>query len=378
MSGRKGIGFAATEAVFRGEAKGLRGFDDDDLVRWGEAHALLPQVCLGLIRAESFAADPARQPVRERYLQHCAANFHLVRALGDIASAFDSAGIPHLSFKGPVLAQMLHGDVTQRQFADLDILVRPEELGPAEECLRQLGYKARDTPRPEGNGFFRPKYHVRFVRPSDGVYVEIHWALIDPATRTHIPDTLLFAQAISVSIGDFEFPTFPLEIHLVSLAVHGAKHRWERLGWLRDIAALAEKPGLDWDRAWEIAGRLHARRRLEIALRLAARLAGRTPPDRTIRPTGGGALRVVNHLECLLLRDTIPRYRHYDELKIDFLSRDSAADAWPFLRDFLRARVKPNERDRKVVRLPWGFGVLYYPIRVYRLVRERVFGIGPD
>jgi hypothetical protein len=39
----------------------------------------------------------------------------------------------------------------------------------------------------------------------------------------------------------------PAENELCYLAVHAQQHSYQRLVWLADMAALAERPGLDWD-----------------------------------------------------------------------------------------------------------------------------------
>jgi hypothetical protein len=61
--------------------------------------------------------------------------------------------------------------------------------------------------------------------------------------------------------------------------VHGAKHRWERLGWLCDVAEIVRSPkGLNWDQAIESAARVGAERILLLGLSLANELLGAAPP----------------------------------------------------------------------------------------------------
>src|SRR5438093_13137513 len=59
-----------------------------------------------------------------------------------IIDCFDSHDIRSLPYKGPTLAQILYGNVTSRQFADLDILVSPDDLPKVRACLAELGYEA--------------------------------------------------------------------------------------------------------------------------------------------------------------------------------------------------------------------------------------------
>ena len=48
---------------------------------------------------------------------------------------------------------------------------------------------------------------------------------------------------MTVEIGGQRLRTFSIEDTLVMLCVHGAKHFWERLGWVLDIAKLSLGPG---------------------------------------------------------------------------------------------------------------------------------------
>ena len=66
-----------------------------------------------------------------------------VRASAEIVrvcTRLEAQGIRTLPFKGPVLAQLLYGDLAAREFADLDILVDPERYWDAYDLLVADGY----------------------------------------------------------------------------------------------------------------------------------------------------------------------------------------------------------------------------------------------
>ena len=50
--------------------------------------------------------------------------------------------IEALAFKGPTLSQMAYGDITLRQYSDLDILVDEKEIFKAGSVLAQHEYDA--------------------------------------------------------------------------------------------------------------------------------------------------------------------------------------------------------------------------------------------
>jgi len=66
-----------------------------------------------------------------------------VSRLLEILDRFESEGIEARPLKGPVLAQSLYGDVSQRQMRDLDILVGQGDMIRTLEVLQLMGYKLK-------------------------------------------------------------------------------------------------------------------------------------------------------------------------------------------------------------------------------------------
>src|SRR5262249_39919933 len=90
----------------------------------------------------------------------------------------------------------------------------------------------------------------------------------------------LFARQIRVPLDSREAPALSVEDELVFVCVHGAKHLWERLLWIADVAALISgQPSLDWDRAGATAKELGAERMLVLGLQLAVSLLDSRLPE---------------------------------------------------------------------------------------------------
>ena len=79
-------------------------------------------------------------------------------------------------------------------------------------------------------------------------------------------------------LGEQEVPALSVEDELLLISIHGAKHFWERLLWIADVAALITHEPIDWDRAATIAREVDAQRMLRLALLLAKDVAGATLP----------------------------------------------------------------------------------------------------
>lgn len=150
-------------------------------------------------------------------------NLFLTRELHQIYKWFEAQGIPVIPFKGPTLAAMAYGDLSLRQFGDLDILIHKKDLLRAKDLLVSQGYQLKLTDAEEA-AFIHSYYTLPFVRTDGKIPVELHWAL----TGKHWPFPFDFdrlrAHLIPVSCREAQLFSLRPEDLLLFLCVHGAKH----------------------------------------------------------------------------------------------------------------------------------------------------------
>ena len=90
-----------------------------------------------------------------------------------LSDALETAGIPSMPLKGPALGRALYGKPGRRPSADIDLLVRAEDLNRAVEVAERLGYRDLEPYRP---GERLPLLHRRLVHQRPGLPVlELHW-----------------------------------------------------------------------------------------------------------------------------------------------------------------------------------------------------------
>src|SRR5579863_7171585 len=90
-----------------------------------------------------------------------------------IAAMLADAGIRCAPLKGPLLGEAIHGDPGRRLSSDVDLLVAPEQLRPAVEVARGLGYGApADHLADDG----LPLLHLRLLDERSKLPpLELHW-----------------------------------------------------------------------------------------------------------------------------------------------------------------------------------------------------------
>jgi hypothetical protein len=258
---------------------------------------------------------------------------------------------------------------------DLDFIVEQKYIPQTVDVLKSAGYIPQFDSREvragqDGNA----PGQYSFQSQPQKILVEIHTERTLRYFPTPIDLQELRGRMMTVEIGGQRLRTFSVEDTVVMLCVHGAKHFWERLGWVLDVAKLATAQEVDWTRVTRIAARMESTRVLLLGLFLAHDLFDAPMPaqileevgrDRTVRELAekvyeqyaGGA----DPGAGVLLR-AIFRFR----------SRDGVGQG---LRHTLRLAFSPTESDRRTVRLPRWLTPLYMLVRPWRLLREYGSGL---
>jgi hypothetical protein len=207
-------------------------------------------------------------------------NLRLAAELIHILNCLERAGITAIPYKGPVLAELLYGDLARRDFSDLDVLVAAKDLGGAKTALASIGFEPHfELAGARQQAFVRDGYECTYDGPAGRNLLELQWQLAPRFFAVDFDMTAIFARAQTVSMAGRSVCTLAAEDLLPAVCVHAAKHLWGRLGWLRDIAALAEHGGFVWEQVLGEAERLGIARIVAVSLLLARNLLDATLPD---------------------------------------------------------------------------------------------------
>jgi Uncharacterised nucleotidyltransferase len=207
-----------------------------------------------------------------------------------IVARLTEEGIRAIPFKGPVLTQLLHGDLAMRTFVDLDILVRKSDAVRALHLLESMGYERRAAQRntPADEFIETPRNDdFELVHREHATAVELHWRTSRDFPIERREDELWWKSLPRIELLGASLPTFSVADTMFSLLVHGSKHLWERVGWVLDIALLAEHmQGDDWCRMRDNAFSFRCKRPLVLGLLLARELLAANVPDRVMVDLG--------------------------------------------------------------------------------------------
>jgi hypothetical protein len=244
-----------------------------------EEHGVVAQIATRLCHLSGNGIpEQARQRLQELHRAQLFATLRITGELFRVLERFAAKEIECLVVKGPALAMQAYGDAGMRPYGDVDMLVRQCDMRRATEVMAGDGYQADVSLAAIEAGKIPGQY--LFSRPDTKMIVELH----NERTMRYFPKPLplekLFERQIRVCIDAHEVPALCAEDELVLICIHGAKHLWERLMWIADVAALiSRQSSLKWNRAIAAARAVGAERMLHTGLQLAIRLLKAPVPE---------------------------------------------------------------------------------------------------
>jgi len=351
--------------------------DWNSLLKLADDQRMLPMLFLRLSEAPAAVPPIVLERLRTEYHRNVVHGLANAAELINILNAFEREAIPAMPFKGVVLAVSVYHDLTVRPAGDLDLLIRTQDLTQATAILLDRGYKLTRPERAEGRPPRPDEYEYHFERAADGMVVELCWRLDFTQRRFRRILSLdwVWPQRRTTTLAGAQVPDMSPEIKLLMLCMHGSKHVWLRLIWICDIAhLLASSPELDWTVVDREANRSGLWRPLALGVLLGHRIAGAPVPASVLRrfESDTVACDLAQHFQNHLLEGSVTSPAGWLPFTVQLLG----------FRDRIRLLAsgeifRPNEKDRAVFPLPNLLYPVYYLIRPFRLLWDKLLRGGP-
>jgi hypothetical protein len=351
------------------------GVNWNEVVSCASRHNLLPILCKNFHALDGdWLSRDQREALIEIERQLGRNSMLLLGEMLRLYGVFENEQVPAIPFKGPALAWLAYRNFTLRTFTDLDFVVQQRYIPQAVSLLEAAGYRAKFDPlEAQAGEHGQAPGQYAFVSGSNGGLVELH----TERTLRYFPRRIdldeMNSRLIPLEIGTRKLRTFSVEDTLVMLCVHGAKHFWERLAWIVDIAQLITTEEVDWALLFAIAAKMESTRVLLLGLYLAHDLFGAPLPKLVLQDA-------CNEKQVQWLAKKV-REQHmgisdpgtgvWPRALFRLRSRD---EFWRGLRHIVRLGISPTESDRQTVSLPRLLAPLYIVVRPWRLLRE--YGLG--
>jgi len=326
-------------------------------------------------RCEHIVPDGILERLRARFYRISAYNHRLARLLVELIAQFEQQQIPGLALKGPAVALAAYGDLSLRQYEDIDILIRAEHVSKAVEMLFNRGFHPA---RGHDERYKDVKlYHeITLVAPDESYSLDLHWQLAPPYARVFGPDPVgLWSRAVTLHLPGGDVPVLGREDMFLALCQHGSRHRWWQLKWLFDIGEMLRSAStLDWPWIEEVM-KIYPMARPPASLAallarelLGVRLSPRVAEILSASERTRGVARAIRS-EFLTYgqtngsaHDTLLGLEQRPLERAKYMA--SEAVLYP-VREVL---FTITDKDRQFVNLPGNLRILYYIIRPLRLM----------
>ncbi|WP_123538509.1 nucleotidyltransferase domain-containing protein [Halosimplex salinum] len=300
-------------------------------------------------------------------------NLQLSAELCALLEAFDERGVRALPYKGPAVAAEAYGDVSAREFGDLDVIISKPDFEAAKRVLRDRGYEIQyESPTTDGLSRAQESLVLQFGRGFEfvsedrRVSVDLHWRFLPPRSSFPVDFDDVWARRQTVSVAGRDVPKLSTEDTVLLLCVHGTRHGLQLLRGVCDLGALIERSEIDWAQVSRRASRLGCERRVGIGIKVARELLAVDVPDEVVDRLESDPV-VADLVEQLYDWLFDAEHDSRDDPRFKYRMHERRRDRLTFL---IRWTFYPHQKEIELVSLPESLAVLYYPLRPLRLLGE--------
>ncbi|MEA5619910.1 nucleotidyltransferase family protein [Cronbergia sp. UHCC 0137] len=338
-------------------------------------------------------------------------NLSQTRELLRILTQLEKAGIEAIAFKGPALAASAYGNVTLRQFNDLDILVRRQDFWTAKAVLISQGYHSNHSEEAEIDevertlqislsdktpeaAMFNARFEPSLLHSNPQRSIDLHWGIPPRRAWNSNHYDRLWEYRQPMTLMGQSITTFIPEIGLIIQSVNLAKDHGilRSLKQICDVAQVIQAyPDLDWHLTLQISSELRCEKLFLLGIYITQNVLNISVPDHIeskfiqIRYLDTD-ISLINSLESNLQQIfyqngiLLPIRNLYLAYILPLKTLDGSLNRWWFdqsfsiillyLYFFVRRLFLPNERDRQFLKLPQQLFFLYYFVRPIRVLLE--------
>ncbi len=197
-----------------------RHLDWDRALRLSEINGLAP-ILYEAVRNHAGHAPASLLPRLERaYHANGFRNARLQSELACVLGALDRAAIPVILLKGAAFAETLWRNIALRSMADLDLLVREDDLTRAQDTLLVLGYQPSAKHRSPAWYLAHHHHLIPCVHPGTGTVVELHRNITALSTGLAPDPDLLWSRSETTRVADMEVRVLSPNDALLHICLH--------------------------------------------------------------------------------------------------------------------------------------------------------------
>ncbi|MEN6553276.1 MAG: nucleotidyltransferase family protein [Methanobacterium sp.] len=296
-------------------------------------------------------------------------NLFFLKEIVEVVKLLNEHAIESVPYKGPILAQEVYGNLSMRQFGDLDLFVKKDDVPKAKEILISKGYKPEfSLDSVQEQNYINSQRELKFSHELKGISLELHWKFSGIFLNLPSNAEKIFLNDLnSLNIGGVSIPEISPENLILILSIHNASHQWSRLAWLVDIVILVNKKEIDWALVLSIAEQLSIQRILFINLYLCQVLLNIELDDKVSRFLKNESMEKASNM--FAARFFVPESENslIENMQISLNIRENKKDG---VKDCLSGIFYPSFYELNHLTLPSHLFFLYYIYRPLNLLNR--------
>ncbi len=326
-------------------------------------HKIAPITYLNLKKHADLIPNDVYINLREFFNNNAKKNLFLLMELIKIIELFEKNEVAIISYKGPILAHMAYGDISLRQFNDLDFLVYSNEFKHAKELLESIGYESElDLDDFQEIKFIESQQEMKFFNSQKNITVDLHWKF--SLLRSTLECSLTQATEL-INLHNRLIRSLQLEEMFLIICIHNSSHRWSNLSHLCDLYQFVlRNQNINWRKIESMAKKRGLKRIFIINILLIKNIFDL---DLSHNLNGGEedliAVGIVNQIQKNILEES--KFSLFHELIITIRIRDSMILG---LQDVITNLFKATSYEWKKIPLPAQISFVYIFIRPFLLL----------
>lgn len=308
------------------------------------------------------------EELKEYYNFNIAKNLLMTGELIKILNTLKSNNIDAIPYKGPVLANLAYGNLSLRDFGDIDILIKRSDAVFAKNIIISNGYELYPPITINDKFYMKLEPEYRFLNKSTHTPVEIKWKIEGNFFSFPHSKTLSY-NLEEINLNGYKVDTFSFTTHLLILCIHASKHDWSRLSWICDISELLKsQKNINWQEIIEKSDEMRINRILFISLLLASDLFDLELPNEILykMKSDSHVLKISNQIKERIFSNN-NSLNIFRKFILDLKKRDNLRYGF---QDCINDLTRPTYADFENISLPEILFILYFIIRPFLLLKR--------
>jgi hypothetical protein len=335
------------------------------------AHGVLPLVYKTLKKQKDFPPKVLSM-FKSQNIFIAQANMQMTAELIKIVTLLNAENIEIIAFKGPTLSQSIHGNVLDRQYTDIDILIAENNLFKAAKILANHHYESEHSIEfLKNKTLLKIEKDFTLYNTKNKISVELHWKLFENKLVYKSNLNYFKEDGNYIVISGLKIKVLNDEQLLLYLALHGSKHYWERIEWVVDIDRLIRGHTINWEKLVLLAQQLEIENIFYFCLSVSDKMFDTPIPKDILH-------KIENHGEILKSNEKVFEMIYLNKIGDPQLYTKLRFATWKKLQDnrknnyIIRSKflLQLISDDVYTINLPYALSPLYYLIAYFRTIKR--------